>query len=174
MKNFTLLLLFFCTSALHASQKVAPNFILPNIYTHESVSLDAQKGKVILVDFWASWCGPCQVSLPEYDLLRKDIHARYGVESFEVFAINVDVTEAEALIFLKSKSLSFPILRSNNGSTQQAYELIGLPSSFLIDQQGNIIVAHQGFEPGFQDHLRTEIDKLLVDTSTQIQPHKHR
>ena len=139
----------------------APDFELPNIYTKEITRLSAQQGKVILVDFWASWCGPCQVSLPEYHALRKQVHAQYGTDAFEVLAINVDVTTEEALAFLKSKTLGFPILRADNGRTQQAYELIGLPSSFLVDQNGNIIVAHQGFEPGFSGYLLKEIKNLL-------------
>jgi len=161
MMNFILILtlLLSYSSLLTADQ--APDFELPYLSGEKLESLSAYKGQIVLIDFWASWCEPCQQSLPEYSKLRTKIQAQYGKHSFEVLAINVDVTTKEANDFLRDKTLSFPILRANTGKTQQAYELIGLPSSFLVDQAGTIILSHQGFEPGFIEHLEKEITRRL-------------
>jgi len=169
--NIILILALLLSYGNHSTADQAPDFELPILNSELLDSLRAHKGQVILIDFWASWCGPCQQSLPEYSKLRNRIQAKYGELSFEVLAINVDVTAKEANDFLKDKSLSFPILRSNNGKTQQAYQLIGLPSSFLIDQHGTIVLSHQGFEPGFIKHLEQQITRYLNPEKLKKEAH---
>ncbi len=154
-------LTLFCSSAL-AGDKAAPAFELPSIYNGEILKLDDYKGRMILIDFWASWCGPCQVSLPKYDQLRNELQLKYGAESFEVLAINVDVTKQEAIDFLETRPLGFPVLREDTGATQQKYQIVGLPASFLVDQNGNILFAHQGFSLSYKDYLKKEVEKRLA------------
>jgi cytochrome c biogenesis protein CcmG/thiol:disulfide interchange protein DsbE len=151
---------FFCSGALADSQQ-APSFELPSIYNGNLLKLDDYKGRMILIDFWASWCAPCQVSLPKYNQLRDELQLKYGTESFEVLAINVDITKQEAMNFLETHPLGFPVLREETGATQQKYQIVGLPASFLVDQNGNILFAHQGFSLGYNDYLKKEVEKRL-------------
>ncbi len=139
----------------------APDFTLPNLYTGETVSLSDYRGKVVLIDFWASWCGPCRASLPEYNELREKIRASHVGDRFEILAINVDVTSQEALGFLKDYQLDFQILEERTGKSQQAYDLLAMPTSLLVDQEGRIRIAHQGFTKSYIRYLETEIKKLF-------------
>ncbi len=156
---FALLTLF--SQVLRAESNLAPNFALPSIYNDEVRQLEDYRGQLVLIDFWASWCGPCQTSLPAYDNLRKHLQSNYGEDAFEVLAINVDVTKEEGLQFLNKYPVSVPVLRESTGTTQQKYQLVGLPASFLIDQQGHVIIAHQGYSPAYLKYLQDEIEKRL-------------
>lgn len=130
----------------------APDFTLPKLGqtdASEAVRLSDYRGQYVLLDFWASWCGPCRQSFPVFDAMRERLQARLGPDRFEILAVNVDVTAAEALTFLEQYPVRFPILREETGATQQAYQLIAMPSSFLIDPQGRLLMAHHGFSPGF-------------------------
>jgi thiol-disulfide isomerase/thioredoxin len=145
-----------------AEGDVAPDFVLPDMLTNERVRLSDHRGKVILVDFWASWCGPCRASFPAYERLRNEIHQEFGKNSFEIFAINVDMEKSEALAFLQKQSVSFPILDENTGGeTQHKYQLLAMPTSFLIGPQGIIQIQHSGFNSAYVQMIKNEIARLV-------------
>lgn len=153
------------SNATHAQAPIyddAPEIELPNIFNQELIKLSDYRGKVVLVDFWASWCGPCVASLPEYNELRNRLIEKHSSDVFEVLAINVDATTEEALEFLKDYKLDFQILEERTGKSQHAYDLLVMPTSVLIDQKGKVRVAHQGFSKGYILYLEQEIDKLLL------------
>jgi len=160
---FAALLSFTSISLSAETFKLAANFELPNIYNGNMVSLADYRGSVVLVDFWASWCGPCQASLPEYNKLRNKLQATLPKNKFEILAINVDGTKEEAMRFLNKHSLTFPILKESSGKSQRAYELLAMPTSFLVDQQGFIRISHVGFNPGYIVQLENEILKLVIE-----------
>jgi thiol-disulfide isomerase/thioredoxin len=139
----------------------AHDFSLPDIYSAEHVSLRDYQGKVVLVDFWASWCGPCRASLPEYNRLRNKLRASAIGDNFEVLAINVDATNEEAMALLDQYDFDFKVLAERSGKSQRDYELMAMPTSFLIDQQGRVRLAHQGFNRGYITLLEAEINKLF-------------
>jgi len=159
--SLTIALFAFCAATVAETLKPATNFTLPDIYTGEMIDLESYKGSVVLVDFWASWCGPCQASLPEYDALRKKLQASLPKDKFEVLAINVDGSKEEAMKFLSKHSLTFPILKESSGKSQRDYELLAMPTSFLVDQNGLIRIAHVGFNPNYIDLLEKEVRKLV-------------
>mgnify|MGYP000184979959 CR=1 FL=1 len=163
IKYFFLSCYLLALSALTFAEilKPAANFTLPDIYTGEMVNLESYKGSVVLVDFWASWCGPCQASLPEYEALRKKLQASLPKNKFEVLAINVDGSKEEAMKFLNKHQLTFPILKESSGKSQRDYELLAMPTSFLVDKKGLIRIAHVGFNPNYIDLLEKEIHKLI-------------
>ena len=157
--------LFSFTSDIAAETfEPAPGFTLPDIYSGEMISLEDYKGKVVLVDFWASWCGPCRASLPEYNKLRNKLQASVIGDKFEVLAINVDGTTKEAMSLLDQYAFDFTVLAERSGKSQQQYELMAMPTSFLVDQTGLVRLAHQGFNRGYIDLLEKKILKLFLES----------
>jgi len=122
-----------------------------------SISLESLRGKVVYVDFWASWCGPCRLSFPVLDELYKEFAER----GFEVLAINVDEVEEEALEFLEEIPVSYRVVRDDSGATPQVYGILGMPTGFLIDRQGVVRNVHQGFRKSDGEKLRGELIELL-------------
>jgi cytochrome c biogenesis protein CcmG/thiol:disulfide interchange protein DsbE len=119
--------------------------------------LDNLKGKVVYLDFWASWCGPCRMSFPRLEQLRQEL----GPHGFEVLAINVDEFEADALKFLSEIPVSYPSLYDGGGTAPQQYGILGMPTAYLIDRHGQVRLVHQGFRKNDEVQLRIEIIQLL-------------
>ena len=143
-------------SALSAGDK-APNFKIPRLELKGTKTLSSYKGKVVYLDFWASWCGPCKKSLPLLDELRKE----YKKKGFEVLAINLDEDKEEALSFLKKFPVSYPTLYDKKGVLPEKYEIQGMPTSFLIDRKGKIAMVHTGFKTSDMKKIREAVVELL-------------
>ena len=153
-----LLLFSACASAQDAAPTPAPAFTLPLLTKDGSASLQDYRGKVIYLDFWASWCGPCRVSLPLLDKLRAEL----GPRGFEVLAINLDEDARDGRAFLDEIPVSYPTLFDNAG-TAAAYELRGMPTAYLIDRKGNIRHIHMGFKAKDIDAVRDTVLELLYE-----------
>ena len=134
---------------------------MTDIYSGKKISLNDYRGKVVLIDFWASWCGPCRASLPNYNKLRNKLRASDIGDNFEVLAINVDGSTEDAMRLLKQYEFDFTVLEERSGKSQRDYDLLAMPTSFLIDQQGIIRMAHQGFNMKYIDQLEEEIKALF-------------
>ena len=135
----------------------APAFALPALGNDAHVSLDQFKGKVVFVDFWASWCGPCRQSLPLYEKLRVELEH----EDFAILAINLDENAADAAAFLKQHPVNYTILADPAGDVPKAFGLVGMPTSYLIDRNGVLRARHTGFTPADIATLQSEIHALL-------------
>jgi thiol-disulfide isomerase/thioredoxin len=120
-------------------------------------SLAALRGKVVYLDFWASWCGPCRVSFPQLEQLRQEL----GPRGFEVLAVNVDEVEPDALRFLEDVPVSYPVVRDGSGATPAAYGILGMPTGYLIDRDGVVRLVHQGYRKSDGEALRASIIELL-------------
>lgn len=116
--------------------------------------------KIILVDFWASWCGPCKKSFPEMEIL----YSKYKVEGFSIVAVNLDEKEKAMETFLKRMPINFPVIADSDKSIVQSAELDAIPSSFLIDQSGTIRFVHQGWHgKESAEELALQIETLLKE-----------
>jgi thiol-disulfide isomerase/thioredoxin len=132
----------------------APNL---NAFPVEGTMPDTTN-RVVLVDFWASWCRPCAVTMPLFDELSK----RYASRGLLVIGVSVDQDRTEMAEFLKRHPVSFPIVRDAYGHLSQAYKISPLPRTFIIGADGKFVGAHEGFEPalGGKDYVE-DIEKGL-------------
>jgi len=136
----------------------APNFKIPRLEVKGQIDLKRYRGKVVYVDFWASWCGPCRQSLPILNQIRKD----YKKNGFEVIAINLDEERDDAMDFLKQYPVSYPTARDTTGKVPESYGLQGMPTAYLIDRKGRVQLVHEGFKKSDDSELRHHIKKLLA------------
>ena len=148
--------LVFAAALLPAFGANAPELIFTTA-TGEPLSLAALRGKVVYLDYWASWCAPCRQSFPWMEQMQE----RYGERGFVVLAVNVDRERAEAQRFLAVSPAKFRIAYDPNGDTARLMNIKGMPSSFLIGRDGAIISSHIGFRDTDRAPREAEIRTLL-------------
>ena len=147
----------FCSCALGADPGApAPDFALPTAAA-DLLTLSGQRGKVVYVDFWASWCSPCLKSFPWMNEMQR----RYGSRGFRIIAINVDQKRIDAERFLLKMPAQFSVVFDASGNTPRAYQIKAMPSSFLIDRGGMLHSAHTGFRDSSREELESEIKRVL-------------
>ena len=134
----------------------APAFALPAADGHV-VALDGLRGRVVYVDFWASWCGPCRRSFPWMNALQQ----RFGGRGLAVVAINVDKRRPDADRFLQQYPATFTVLFDPAGETPTAYAVPGMPTSYLLDARGHVVQIEQGFLDDRRAELEARIESLL-------------
>ena len=139
------------------AQEPAPLFSGVTLFTNQQISLADYRGKVVLIDFWASWCAPCVASLPAYNRMRQEI----GTEGFEIIAINVDENTEDGLKFLESHPVGYPMLADPDGEIGIPYGVRTLPRSFLLNRDGQIISSYKSFKRGDEKALKQEITLLI-------------
>ena len=137
--------------------QVAPEVMLKSMTSGEQISLSAYKGKVVFLDVWASWCPPCRKSLPLFNDMYKEL-GQYGLE---IIAVNVDEDPADGLAFLEKHPVDYKVVADPQGTVPQTYSLKGMPTSYLIDQQGVIRMVHDGFKEKDLAIIKGKIIKLL-------------
>lgn len=113
--------------------------------------------KVIYVDFWASWCGPCRRSFPWLNQMQ----AKYADQGFTVIGVNVDPDKADAQLFLDKYPANFPLVYDPNGELASRYALQGMPSSILMNADGEELSRHIGFYDKHKGDYEQEIVRLL-------------
>jgi len=121
--------------------------------------LETFKGKVVLVDFWASWCSPCLQSFPWMNELQK----RHSKDGFVVLAVNVDQERALADAFLKKTPVDFRIEYDAAGAMATQFGVQAMPTSFLIDRRGQVRIRHNGFREKQRAEREVEIQQLLKE-----------
>jgi cytochrome c biogenesis protein CcmG, thiol:disulfide interchange protein DsbE len=135
----------------------APPFAL-HTSSGETVSLAPLRGRVVYVDFWASWCGPCRRSFPWMNAMQ----ARYGNEGLAIIGVNVDKRHADAERFLRDTPAAFTIVYDAEGATPRAYDVKGMPTSYLIDRHGDIAAVEEGSHDAHRDDVEARIRALLA------------
>ncbi len=120
------------------------------------------RGQVILLDFWASWCGPCKRSFPAMEALRQ----KYKDQGITILAISVDEKQENMDRFVKETGVTFPILRDAQKKLASTADVHAMPTSFLIDRAGKIRFIHTGFDPDkTPGQYAEEIDRLLKENA---------
>jgi len=122
------------------------------------VSLASLRGTVVYVDFWASWCVPCKRSFPWMNAL----HDRHRGQGFAIVAINVDKRRPDAERFLRDVPATFPVVFDAAGATPAAFDVKGIPSSYLIDRNGIVVAVEEGFHDEHVAALEARIRALLA------------
>jgi len=147
------LLLMSISSAADVSK--APAINLPAI--EGEVDLVQLQGKVVYLDFWASWCDPCRESFP----WMAEMKEKYGAQGLEVIAVNLDKERALADKFLNKMKVNFVVAFDASGESAEKYGLRGMPGSYLIGRDGNIQASHLGFNDKDKAKLEAAIKVLL-------------
>lgn len=135
----------------------APALVLPDLDGGQEVSLSELKGKIIYVDFWASWCQPCRRSLPLYEQMAN----RLGSDRFQILAVNLDEDRKDAENFLKRHPVSYPVLLDPAGVSAGEWAVLAMPSSYLVDSKGRLAYIYIGFEPSHIGKIEHDIKTLL-------------
>jgi thiol-disulfide isomerase/thioredoxin len=142
--------------AVSAGDK-APDFNIPLLEAKGMISLKHYRGKVVYVDFWASWCSPCRKSLPALN----SVHTEFRKKGFEVIAINLDEERDDAMAFLKKFPVAYPTAIDTSSKVPEAYGLVGMPTAYLVDRKGIVQLVHEGFKKSDIEPLRKKIQTLL-------------
>ena len=154
--SFALLTLALLSNNSIAGFSQAPEINLPGI--KGNVQLEDFKGKVIYLDFWASWCLPCKKSFPWMHEMKQ----KYAKQGFEVVAINLDEERKLADEFLKEVDVNFTVAFDESGQSASLYKLKGMPSSYLIGRDGKVYTSHIGFRDKDKQQLEQTIKNLLA------------
>ena len=133
----------------------APGFTLPG--QNKTIQLSDYKGKVVYLDFWASWCEPCKRSFP----WMNELQSLYGEDGFEIIAVNLDTSRKDAEEFLKQMPATFDVAFDKSGKTAEAYNLKAMPSSFLIDRKGRLVHKSLGYRVQEKKIVEKKIQKLV-------------
>jgi thiol-disulfide isomerase/thioredoxin len=134
----------------------APSFDVPG--ASSNVRLSDLKGKVVYVDFWASWCAPCKQSFP----WMNEMQAKYGPRGLQIVGVTVDRKREDADKFLASTPARFLVAYDTTGKVAEAYQPKGMPTSFLIGADGVVRAVHVGFREGDREALEREIEAALT------------
>ncbi len=135
---------------------VAPDFALQS-RDGETVSLAQLRGQVVMINFWATWCGPCREEMPHLEAL----HQRYAALGFTLLGINVEENSEDAEEWLEEMPVSFSILFDPENYVSELYDVVAMPSTVLVDRQGNLRFSHHGYQPGYENEYQTQIRALI-------------
>lgn len=146
----------FAGPAAQSPPRPAPRFSLPG--AAGTVALDSLRGRVVYLDFWASWCGPCRASFPWMEAMQQ----RYRAKGLSVVAINLDRERRAADGFLARHPASFAVAFDPAGKVAEAYGVAAMPTSFLIGRDGAVLATHAGFAPGKAGELEARIQEACA------------
>ena len=156
LKTSALILCLTGTASASALTGAAPDFTLKS-ESGKNLRLSEHRGQVVMINFWASWCGPCRQEMPILDQLQQ----RYSKAGFTVLGVNVERDSSQAERLLKDMDISFPILFDSDSVVSKLYDVSAMPVTVMIDKDGNMRYLHKGYKPGFEDQYRQQIKELI-------------
>jgi peroxiredoxin len=150
-----------CVWSLEASADVtgqAPDFTLKSS-SGENIKLSELRGTVVLLNFWASWCGPCRTEMPLLD----NLYQQYRDYGFTVLGVNLDENRDQADMLLSKVPVTFPILFDPQNHTSESYAVDAMPTTVLIDRNGVIRYHHRGYRDGYMDKYDAQVKALVLE-----------
>jgi peroxiredoxin len=123
----------------------------------QNISLAQYKGQVVMLNFWASWCGPCRQEMP----LLESIYKKYHKLGFTMLGVNVEPDTQAANEWLKATPVSFPILYDTESKVSKLYDVAGMPTSVIIDRAGKVRMVHRSYRPGDENEYLDSIRTLI-------------
>jgi thiol-disulfide isomerase/thioredoxin len=159
-KGLALAAVFVLPAFAASSSGPAPAFKLSG-RGGKAIDLSAYKGQVVMINFWATWSGPCRQEMP----LLEDIYKKYKPMGFTMLAVNVepDSKAAEAWLGKLAKPVSFPVAFDTDSKVSKMYKVAGMPSTVFVDRKGNIRVMHKGYKAGDENFYLTQIRSMLTE-----------
>ncbi len=149
--------ILFAGFAAHAASASPDDWQLPRLDSDEQVALSTLRGEVVLLDFWASWCVPCRGSMAALQKLQQE----YAGRRVRILPISVDADAGDAREFLARYGRGLRSLHDPDGEVAEAYDLLGMPSSFVIGPTGQVLLRHEGYRAGDEESWRAAINKAL-------------
>lgn len=134
----------------------APDFQLKS-NSGKPVSLASLKGQIVLVNFWASWCGPCRKEMP----ILEQLNRQYRGKGVTLVGVNVEPDSAAAADWLKATPVSFPILFDVDSTVSKLYQVEGMPNTVILDRKGNVRYIHRGYRAGAENEYLDQIRALI-------------
>ena len=142
--------------AAEISQGPAPDFTLKS-HSGENLRLSEFRGEVVMINFWASWCGPCRQEMPLLD----ELYSQYQPMGFTILGVNVEEDSSQAKKLLKDIPVTFPVLFDNNSQVSKLYDVVAMPSTVLVDRSGNVRYLHHGYKPGYEEAYQQQVRALI-------------
>ncbi len=155
---FSLVLMSITFSSVQAASidKPAPDFTLKSL-SGKNIKLSEQAGNVVMLNFWASWCGPCRKEMP----LMDDLYKKYKKLGFVILGVNVEQELKLAKSFLADTPVDFPILFDASNQVSKAYDVIAMPTTVMIDRNGKVRYIHKGYKAGDEKKYKKMVKKLI-------------
>ncbi|MGD8175125.1 TlpA disulfide reductase family protein [Marinimicrobium sp. ARAG 43.8] len=144
------------TLSLGTNAEPAPDFTLES-FEGESISLADQRGKVVMLNFWASWCAPCRKEMPLLDAMYQE----YEEDGFVLLGVNVEQNTEAAKAFLEKLPVSFPILADPSSEVSRRYQVNAMPTTVVVDARGQVRHVNRGYRPGDEEKYRKQVEALL-------------
>jgi len=154
-----LILSVFAATSLASSGlegQTAPDFALKSS-TGENMRLSEYRGDVVMINFWATWCGPCRQEMPLLD----ELYQRYSRVGFNLLGVNIDDDSRRAMQMIEELGVNFPVLFDASKRVSEMYDVDAMPVTVIVDREGTVRYVHQGYKPGYEDKYLTEIRTLL-------------
>jgi peroxiredoxin len=134
----------------------APDFALKS-GSGANLRLSEFRGEVVMINFWASWCGPCRQEMPLLD----ELYSQYKPLGFTILGVNVEEDSSKAKEVLEDIPVSFPVLFDTDSTVSKLYNVVAMPSTVLVDRDGNMRYLHRGYKPGYEDAYQEQVRALI-------------
>ncbi len=136
--------------------QMAPDFVLKSS-SGENLRLSEYRGDVVMINFWATWCGPCRQEMPLLD----ELYARYQRVGFNLLGVNIDDDSQRAMRMVDELGIRFPVLFDERKEVSELYNVEAMPATILVDREGIVRYVHHGYKPGYEDRYLDQIRSLL-------------
>ena len=161
IKNYLLGLIFsvLAATSLASSGLVgqpAPDFVLKSA-SGDNLRLSEFRGDVVMINFWATWCGPCRQEMPLLD----ELYSTYQRVGFNLLGVNIDDDSGKAMNMITELGVSFPVLFDTRKEVSKLYAVDAMPATIIVDRDGRVRHVHHGYKPGYEQDYLNEIRSLL-------------